>query len=174
MTYRQLCKRLESAPSADDRKRLIGEYSRTITSFFAPWCPGVIEAEDWASEVLLTHLQLCETFRDGSFYPYAYSSVRRRMHQCLRNFYSWSRDDTTARHEQEPMQTSPEHRLWCVLFLNQLKTACTDLEWQCMKLLSDGYSHQEISEITGRTLKAVDCTISRVREKAKRMYHDEL
>ncbi len=145
---------------------------RAVRKNPAPW----LDFDDAVQEGIIGLFHAIQTWREGqraSFQTYAAVCIQnavisarrtagRKKHAPLNHSVPIPEAHSTPGPEEAAIATEEAHHT-----LEKARTMLTQLEKTVLQLTLDGYSHAQIAGKTGRSPKAVESTLARVRRKLR-------
>ncbi len=159
---------------------LIARYTPFVRHLARPYFLAGGDAEDLVQEGLIGFLKAVRSFDphcDVQFKPYAAVCIKSKLHSALKRALSKKQKPLNeyisleAPFFDEFVATSgdPVENIIVAESLEELSQTLdgilSDLEAKILHLYLEGRSYQEISSITGKSQKAVDNAIQRIRKK---------
>lgn len=168
---------------AEAEEALIQRYKRVVRSAARPYFLAGGDSEDLLQEGLMGLLSAIRTYQSGqgaSFHSYSVLCIRRRiisairsasgkknvsLDECLSLESSLFDEVQPQSHEQRSPEDILIHREDMQMRYRELLRQCSDFESRVFRCFLRGMSYHEIAETTGRTEKAVDNAVQRIRRK---------
>ena len=172
---------LQSRSSESAREQLIRRFTRTVRAISRPFFLSGSDSEDLLQEGMIGLLAAMDGFDpagDLSFAAFAALCIRRRVISAVRSASSQKQMLlTSALPMTDVTEPSPEPGPEELLLAQEraaelaanLQGCLSRLERQILGYYLDGWSYGQIAAAVGKTPKAVDNAVQRIRAKAARL-----
>lgn len=189
LTDEQLC--AECVRSGQAMEELLRRHQRLVRACARPYFLAGADFDDLLQEGMLGLVHAAATFDPGrgtSFRTYAAVCIRSRLVSAVRaaasprhrmlndsvSLYAFSLDAQSDEAHSPPTEKSPEELLIgreeFAEFRRSLSGVLSPMEARTLEWYLEGLSYREIARRLGKSPKAVDNAVQRIRQKAARLH----